>query len=131
MKDDKDYTPSDAEKRVKELFDKWSFLVGDQGYTITIEYYDNHLDSDGMLNSEKTVMQCWPNWAYKYARIAVNIDAINLDNVKDRLEWTVVHELTHILQGECDYETAAMYERSASEFTSAILRASVRFIDAK
>ena len=127
---DKDYVESDKEKEVAELFSKWAFLVTDQGYSFEILYFDNFLESGRLLSSEGTTMQCWSDWEYKHTRIAVNIKVIN-EELGLRLEWIVVHELIHILQGDCDYETDKLYERACSEITSAILRASVRFIDAK
>ena len=127
----KDYdTPSDAEKQVGEYFQKWAFLVTDQGYSFDILYFDNFLESGRLLSSEGTTMQCWSDWEYKRARIAVNLKVIN-EELGLRLEWIVVHELVHILQGDGEYEANSIRERVCSEITSAILRASVKFIDAK
>lgn len=109
---------------VSDLFAKWAFLVVDQGYQFEIFYYKNYLESGELLDSDKTTMQVWPSWAYKYAKIAVSIDLIEKAS---RLEWVVIHELVHILMGDCDYETNDMYERACSELASAILKASVHF----
>lgn len=111
--------------KVRQLFLKWAFLVSEQGYTFDIEYYKNHLESGGMLANENTTMQCHHAWKYKFSRIAVNLEVLETPGV--RLEWTVIHELVHILQGDCEYEAVSIEERACSEITSAILQASVKF----
>lgn len=118
---------SDAEKRVDRLFEKWAFLVEDQGYSFEVLYFDNFIESGRLLSSEGTTMQCWADWEYKRARIAVNLKVIN-EELGLRLEWIVIHELVHILMGDGEYEADKIRERVCSEITSAILRASVRFL---
>lgn len=112
--------------KIRKLFKKWEFLVVDQGYTFDVEYYENHLESDKMLDSENVTMQCWTKWKYKHSIIAVNLQAVNDPRV--RLEWIIIHELVHILQGDCEYETVSIEERACSEIASAILQASVEFL---
>ena len=117
-------------KDVGALFKKWAaVLTTPQGYHVDFEYYDNHLESGEMLVNERTTMQCWSSWQYKYVRIAVNIANLHALEASDRIEWTVVHELVHVLVGPCEYDDELIKERACSEITSAILRASVSFRD--
>lgn len=115
----------DIEEQVRELFQKWEFLVTNQGYSFDVEYYENHFVSGKMLDSSYVTMQCWNNWQHKHARIAVNLESMKGESV--RPEWIVVHELVHILLGECEYPDEAMEERACSEIASAILQVSVQF----
>lgn len=112
----------DPEEVIRELFQKWSFLVTNQGYYLDIEYYKNHLESGGMLTGENTSMQCWPSWAYQSARIAINLSVVDgIVKKEGRIEWIVVHELVHILQGDPEYESDEIYGRACSEMATAII----------
>lgn len=106
------------QKRLRKLFKKWAFLVTDQGFFLEIFYYDNHLDAMGLIDSETTVMRVRHKWEYKEAKVRVNLSACQ----GERLEFVVVHELVHILMGDCKYESIAIEERVCSELTLSILR---------
>jgi len=106
------------QKDVLEAFEKWAYIVTGHGYKFDLEWYDNHLESDKMLSNELVFMECWHQWQYKYARIAINLS--NLPYLH-RLDWWVIHELVHMLMGEAKYDDISMDERACSEITSAIL----------
>lgn len=119
-------TDAELEKQISKLFDRWGFLVADRGYRFELKFFRNHLDSDGWLkNAEHVSMRCRAIWKHQHAIISVNLSNCKRDSVTEsELEWTVVHELVHILMGECSYDDISMEERTCSEITSAIIQTS-------
>ncbi len=106
--------------RIQNLYKKWAYLVTDLGYYFEVNYYEDYYEAKGEFNSPDAAMKVWINWEYLNAIISVNLEACTEIML---LEWSVVHELVHILMGNCDYPDRAMAERACSEITSAILNA--------
>ena len=104
---------------ISKLFDKWTYLITNRGYRVKINYFDTNLDSEGILR-EESAMACKSQWRYQESTIAVNLlECATLP--EGELEWTVVHELVHILMGEGAFDDISIMERTCSELTSAIL----------
>jgi len=105
---------------IAAIFADWQYLVVDQGYLLDVDYYADHLYSNGIIANEDVTMCTYQQWAYKKSTISVNLRSCDRMN-KQGLERIVVHELVHILLGDCQYEHYKMEERVCTEITSAII----------
>lgn len=116
-------TISDTQEAVRSYFSLWIPCLGLAWWEIEIEFYDDPVEVVKHFAvedspTEVVAARTFADWRYGTATIMVNL--IALDGLSSsKQETVVVHELTHILVNEMQWQGKEHEERTVTNLTKA------------